>query len=448
MPKHRDYYEVLHVSRNASTQEVKQAFRQLARRYHPDLHPEDHTAVDKFREIREAYEVLSDEVRRRRYDQQLAKQTPAGQATTGQTKTSQGLNSQVFYARGVEKTLKRNYIEAIEDFTKALELDPRFLEAYLKRSEVYFYLRRDRELLDDCVKILQIKPDSAHAYYYRGRARHRLGYIESAVEAYTQAIRLEPDRAQAYYYRGLANYELSERSQAVRDWREYAEICREQGDLQGYRLAHNSINRLVWMPLRWGRRSLEATVVGVRGGVEDFCKAIQRLMTNPVGGILPTYASLSPSRAGTIGVGFAALANLCFVYSTYFGWQLGNLISISELIIIGIVPFLSLFFTSAMARSLVRRPGKLVGDLFVAGSTLLPLGFLALIGGFSTSIPLLLTIVLTVFATCYTVFILYGGCTQISNLSERAAAFAVPTMLLVSGWMFYVTFTVFRLQQF
>lgn len=63
-----DYYEVLGVSRDASQREIKAAFRRLARQYHPDANPDDPDAEERFKEIAEAYEVLSDPERRRQYD--------------------------------------------------------------------------------------------------------------------------------------------------------------------------------------------------------------------------------------------------------------------------------------------------------------------------------------------------------------------------------------------
>lgn len=65
----RDYYDILGVSRSASADEIKKAYRKLAIKYHPDKNPNDHTAEEKFKEAAEAYEVLSTPEKKQRYDQ-------------------------------------------------------------------------------------------------------------------------------------------------------------------------------------------------------------------------------------------------------------------------------------------------------------------------------------------------------------------------------------------
>ena len=68
MPK-KDYYEILGIKRDASNKEIKQAYRRLARKYHPDVNPGDKSAEAKFKEMNEAYEVLSDKETRQKYNQ-------------------------------------------------------------------------------------------------------------------------------------------------------------------------------------------------------------------------------------------------------------------------------------------------------------------------------------------------------------------------------------------
>jgi DnaJ-class molecular chaperone len=88
MAAKRDYYEVLGVKRDASEKDIRQAFRKLARKNHPDLNPNDSAAEARFKEISEAYEVLSDSENRPKYDRYgpdwaLAEQAEAARAKAG-----------------------------------------------------------------------------------------------------------------------------------------------------------------------------------------------------------------------------------------------------------------------------------------------------------------------------------------------------------------------------
>src|SRR6266478_7893621 len=66
-PKH-DYYETLGVSKNASAEEIRKSYRKLARKYHPDLNPGDKSSEERFKNVQEAYDVLSDAKKRQVYD--------------------------------------------------------------------------------------------------------------------------------------------------------------------------------------------------------------------------------------------------------------------------------------------------------------------------------------------------------------------------------------------
>jgi molecular chaperone DnaJ len=69
MSAKRDYYEVLGVGKNASPDEIKKSYRKLALQFHPDRNPDNKEAEEKFKELAEAYEVLTDPEKRQQYDQ-------------------------------------------------------------------------------------------------------------------------------------------------------------------------------------------------------------------------------------------------------------------------------------------------------------------------------------------------------------------------------------------
>ena len=96
MPK-RDYYEVLGVSKNADAKEIKRAYRKLAKKYHPDTNPNDKDAEQRFKEVTEAYNVLSDTEKKKLYDQFgfAAFEEGGGQGYT-QGQHTGGWNSQGF----------------------------------------------------------------------------------------------------------------------------------------------------------------------------------------------------------------------------------------------------------------------------------------------------------------------------------------------------------------
>lgn len=432
MQDSRDYYKILKVNRNASTEEIKEAYRRLAREYHPDLHPGNPTAEERFKEICQAYEVLSDSVQRSEYDQGFEPMT------SPQRKREK--SPQDFYVRAVAKSLNKDYQGAVEDYTQAIELNPQFVEAYLKRAATRYKLGDDRGTLKDCTQALQINPNLALAYYYQGRARYRLGYTQAAIEAYTQTIRLEPDQAQAYYHRGIANHDLQELPSAVEDLKKAATFFGEQGDRNGYKLARDTLKAVA--KNRKFKTSRNPTLGATLAVFSNTIFAFKSLVFNPVGGLLTAYASLDKSQAIAVGILFATVANFSFVIGIYLGWQdIFNELSTYKLMLLAAVPFFSIALTSALARVVFRRGGSFAGDIFLAGASLQPLSFLLLVSSLAQILPSNTLLIISVFVSCYTILMLYSGCTQISNLSEKAAALIVPVMLIVSGWCTYLVLT-------
>jgi len=109
----RDFYDVLGVSKSSSQDEIKKAYRKVALKYHPDRNPDDKEAEDKFKEAAEAYDVLGNEEKRRKYDQFGHQAFGAGAGGGGQRRQTKGSNLRIKVkmtleeiADGVEKKIK------------------------------------------------------------------------------------------------------------------------------------------------------------------------------------------------------------------------------------------------------------------------------------------------------------------------------------------------------
>lgn len=110
-----DYYKILELDRNASEAAIKKAYRKLARKYHPDLNPNDTTAQEKFQQINEAHEVLSDPAKRKKYDQ-YGKDWQHADAfeQAKQQQQSQGFNRQRSYqGQGFDESQFSDFFESM-----------------------------------------------------------------------------------------------------------------------------------------------------------------------------------------------------------------------------------------------------------------------------------------------------------------------------------------------
>ncbi len=104
---YKDYYKVLGVDKNASQKDIQKAYRKLARKYHPDVNPDDKEAEEKFKDINEANEVLSDPEKRKRYDElgRYYQQYGRGPGTSGPTRAAGGDGRRAQYSTMSEEDL-------------------------------------------------------------------------------------------------------------------------------------------------------------------------------------------------------------------------------------------------------------------------------------------------------------------------------------------------------
>jgi hypothetical protein len=170
----------------------------------------------------------------------------------------------------------------------------------------------------------------------------------------------------------------------------------------------------------------------------DAVKSLRLIALRPVGGIAQAVEALGKDRSVTAGLAFAVFSALCLGLGTFrilkgfgaapgFGGTLG-------LLLLGFVPFLSIAAAVHLARRVFRGTGTLGGDIMIAGISLFPMGVIGLMATLLGFANMEFIAVLLLFGICYTVLLLYGGCTQVSKLPEAASAPAVAVILLLSGW--------------
>lgn len=431
MARAENYYLILEVSPNASVQEIKASFRRLARQYHPDLNPNDAIAAERFKEISQAYDILSDATKRRRYDRDYAVYR---QQQPSKTQTLIPKTAKEYYLRAIQKYQAKEYTKAIEDYSRAIELDPKFIDAYLKRCEVRNQLGDNQGVLDDCYQVFSITPNVPKANYYQGRARFNLGYVEPAIESYTTAIAQDKNYAQAYYYRAIAYKELDNAVAAIEDLQTAGKLFHTQKNYKAFQRTKKMINELA-KKSGLGRSNSN----GLLELLDNSLITIANCIFNPGGGLLAAYSRLTKQQAIQVGITYGAISMLCFIAGGYYMLEQQARFSVVKLCFTAAIPFLTLVLASNVIRSFYRNSGNIATDIFISGTALLHLSIVALLINFIPSSLGALIIFLLIFGYSYTVVTLYTGCHQILNLTEAKAAFTVASMLVISSWLSYLT---------
>jgi len=129
-----------------------------------------------------------------------------------------------YFNRGNDYVDKGKYDQAISDYTKALEINPRYFWAYVNRGTTYGRKGQYNEAISDFTKALEINPRYAAAYYNRGLAYHNRGQYDEAISDYNKALEIDPRDALAYCNRGFAYDNKGQYDQAISDYTKALEI--------------------------------------------------------------------------------------------------------------------------------------------------------------------------------------------------------------------------------
>lgn len=422
-----NYYLILGVPQNASIKEIKTAFRRLARQYHPDLNPDDPVAAEKFKQISEAYNVLSDASKRRRYDRHIPLQQPPKKA---RNKTQSNLEPQTareFYDRGTLHAQDKKYREAIADYTKAVELEPKFVDAYLKRCEMRYKLGDNQGVLNDCYEVLNIDPQVAKAHYYQGRARYSLGYVQPAIACYDSAIERDKNYPQAHYYRGIAYKELRQLALAIDDLTKAAKLFRSQKNYDAYRRTRQIVDELT-----------NHNVSRQNGLLYNFLATLGLSFFNPGGGLLPAYSRLGRTQLKQVGVIYGLLSSLCFAC----GFLMTGRVAVSsswQLLAIGILPFISFIITGVFLRYGWHHRGNFATDIFIAGVAIAPWALSAILIGFVPLSLIALIVPFVIVGCAYSTLTLQTSYVQLLNMTEAKATSTTILMLAIDSCISYLS---------
>jgi tetratricopeptide (TPR) repeat protein len=152
---------------------------------------------------------------------------------------------EVYFRRGIARSLLKDWHGAEADYTQAIALNPRHAQAYLHRGSVRNTLNKWHGAKSDFDLVISIAPNVLSAYIGRGVARCELNDCQGGVQDYNRAIALNPNHADAYTRRGFAYHRLGKRQSAIDNYLAAAELYRLQGKDSEYLETVQQIKRLV-----------------------------------------------------------------------------------------------------------------------------------------------------------------------------------------------------------
>ena len=195
-----------------------------------------------------------------------------------------------YYNRGNAKYKLEQYEAAITNYDKAINLNPGFAEAYLNRGSAKNKLGQYEAAITDYDKAINFSPGFAEAYNNRGSAKDKLGQYEATIIDYDKAISLNPEDATAYYNRGFVKYNLEQYEAAITDYDEainlnpgFIEAYNNRGGAKGklgqYEAAITDYDKVISLnpenaTAYYNRGNVKAKLGQYEAAIEDFDKAI------------------------------------------------------------------------------------------------------------------------------------------------------------------------------
>ena len=167
------------------------------------------------------------------------------------------ISAETYLARGNTKTALGQYLDAISDYDKAIQLKFDYADAYNNRGAAKHHLGQHTAAIQDFDKAIQLKSDYADIYYNRGAAKHHLGQHTAAIQDFDKAIQLKSDYANAYNDRGNVKHHLGQYAAAIQDFDKAIQL--EPNDANAY----------------YNRGLTEGKIGQHFAAIQDFDKTIQ-----------------------------------------------------------------------------------------------------------------------------------------------------------------------------
>ena len=178
----------------------------------------DSQKTKELEDIRKKSDALLKENERLRLELVTSKGEKKKKDTKAYKKTIHDLNATEWFANGHAEAMAGRWKEALDFFTKSIEIDPQYAIAYGNRGVAYDILGNTKQAIKDYDKAIELNPQNALTYYNRGSAYDKLGNTKQAIKDYDKAIELNPQWAMAHKYRGNAYAQLGNTKQAIKDY--------------------------------------------------------------------------------------------------------------------------------------------------------------------------------------------------------------------------------------